>query len=174
MEFTSCCRVEFAAPVIETECHIRRLLNLSNKETTISSMHCTWSYINRVTWLRMNLIHDLTYCTVLTSVIELLGRHLAVKTGIYDCTWLCIHHIPDLSLTKLVISFSCDCIIWMHLHRKFIIDIKELDQKWELTSIIIIHLLAYDSLEVSLHNLSDGVTCKPAILDNRIFDSHIS
>ena len=61
----------------------------------------------------------------------------------------------------------------MHLNRKLVIDIQELDEQRELTSIIIIDILSDNSLKIGLHELAYGVAGKPAVFNNRIFNAHV-
>ena len=166
-------RIKLSSPVIKTESHIRRLLNFRNQKTTIRSMNRTWFNIYDISLLRIYHIKDFIYRTVLASVIKLLCCNITSKSTIQLCTRLSIHDIPDLCLSKAVISFCCNLVIRMHLHRKLVVDIKELDQKRELTSVKVHHILADYPFHVSLHELADRITGKPSVADNRIFDSHI-
>ena len=61
----------------------------------------------------------------------------------------------------------------MHLYGKFSLDVKELYQKRELTAIIIIDILTYDSFNICLHQLAYGISRKPAFLHHRILETHI-
>ena len=173
MSLSGCLRIEFASPVIQTEGHIRRLLDLGNKKAGIGCVHCSRCDVDDITLLRLNYIEDLLYSTCLAPVIELLSRHLLAEAHIHLCSRLGIHHIPDLSLAERVISFCRNLIVRMDLHRQPVIDVQELDQKRELASEIVVDILSYYPLKVGLHKFAYGVACEPAVGKHRILYAHI-
>ena len=61
----------------------------------------------------------------------------------------------------------------MDLYRQPVIDIKELDQKRELSSIIIIDFLTDDALKIGFHEFADRIAGKPSVGYDRIFDAHV-
>ena len=155
-------RIEFASPVIEAESHIRRFLDLGDKKASVCSMHRARSDIDDITLARLDNVKDFIYSSGVTSVIEFLSAYLAGKSAIHLCTRLGIHHIPDFRLSERIISLTSHLIIRMNLDRKLVIDIKELDQKRELSSIIFIDIFSDHSFKICLHDVSDSITCQPA------------
>ena len=109
----------------------------------------------------------------MTSVIEFLSGNLTVESAVHLRTRLGIHDIPYLRLAERVISFRSDLVIRMNLHRQFVVNIQELDQKRELTSVMIVYILSYHPLEIGLHDLAYGVSGKPSLGYHRIFKAHI-
>ena len=136
-------------------------------------MDSTWSDIYDITLSWLDDIEDFIHSTILAPVIELLSRNLAGESAVHLCSRLGIHHIPYLGLSERIISLSRDLVIRMHLNRKLVVDIQELDEQRELTSIIVIDILSDNSLKIGLHELAYGIACKPAICDNGIFNAHI-
>ena len=136
-------------------------------------MNCSWGNEQSITFLWINHIQNLLNCTVMTSVIELLSCYISIEAGVDLRTWLCIHHIPDLSLAQRIISFSSHFIVRVNLNREPVIDIKELYKQRKLSSIIIIYILAYYPLEICLHQIADCISSKPSVCNYRIFNTHI-
>ena len=165
MGLARCRRVKFPSPVVKTERHVRRLLNLGNQKASISSVNRARSDIYGIPFSRSNYVQDLVDCPVLAPVIELLRSHVPLEATIHLCTRLSIHDIPYLRLSERVVSFSSHLIIRMHLNGKLVIDIKELDEKRELTSIIIIHIFTHYPFKISLHDFADGIARQPSVAD---------
>ena len=61
----------------------------------------------------------------------------------------------------------------MDLDRELVMDIKELDQKRELTAIILIHVLSHNLLKISLHHIAESIAGKPSFAYDRILYAHI-
>ena len=167
------CRIELPAPVIEAESHIGRLLDLSYQKASVGSMYRSRSYIYDVTLSWSDDIEKFVHRSVLAPFVKLLRSHIPSETAIHLCTRLSIHDIPYLRLSERVVSFSSHLIIRMDLNGKLVIDIKELDQKRELTSIIIVDILAHDPFKIGFHDFAYGVSCKPAVADHRILNAHV-
>ena len=61
----------------------------------------------------------------------------------------------------------------MNLYGEFVIDVEELYQERELSSIIIINIFSDNALKVGLHDVADRISGKPSVADNRILNPHI-
>ena len=166
-------RIELTSPVVKSECHVRRLLDLSDEETSVCSMYCARSYIHNVSLLRIDDIEDLFHRAVLAPVIEFLGSDVTSESAIHLRTWLGVHDVPDFSLSQRIISFCSDLIVRMHLHGKLVVDVKKLDKQRELASIKVIHILSHDPLKIGLHDLAYCVSCQPSVLHHRILNAHV-
>ena len=166
-------RIQLPTPVIKPESHIRRLLNLCDEESSVSSMNRSRSDIYHITLLRLDHIQKLLSSTILALFIKLLCSHFTLEAAIHLRTRLCIHHIPDFSLSEGIISFYSHIIVRMHLYRKFVIYIKKLYQKRELTSIPFIHILSHYSFKISLHKVAHRITGKPTVCNYRVLGTHI-
>ena len=115
--------------IIQTVCHIRTLLDLTDQYTWSNGMNR--SIFNKITvsLFHWNLIQDLRQCTILDPAAHLCLICVSGKSTIQIRLWFTIHHIPQFIFPIFVFLLQCIIIPRMHLNRKTFSGINKLDQK---------------------------------------------
>ena len=164
MEFTGLAIHARTVIVVDAIGDIAGLLDLRQEDACTDGMNTTGREVEDIAGGNLMTCQHLGDGMVLYAFLIFFGGHLATETGIEIATGLSIEDVPHLALAHLTMDSLCHLVVGMHLDAEVFLGIDELNQKGQLTMILVVDrlsqnlygMLADDADEVATGILAIG------------------
>ena len=166
MEFTGLAIHARTVIVVDAIGDIAGLLDLRQENACTDGMNTTGREVEDIARGNLVTCQHLGDGMVLYAFLIFFGGHLATETGIEIATRLSIEDVPHLALTHLTMDALCHLVVGMHLDAEVFLGIDELNQKGQLTMILVVDRLSQNGLGVFGHDRDQVATCEGAIGDD--------
>ena len=153
--------------IVNTICHIRRLLHFYHKGTCPNTMYTASRYIEHITRPDSTCLKHLVKCTIMYTFFIFFWSDLLGETRYQSGPFIGRNNIPHFIFTKTVMTFFGQFIAWMNLNRQFLPRINKLNQQRELIAKTCIIRLANQFFPILTYHFGQ---CQPfvcAISHNR-------
>lgn len=118
----------FTAIIINPIRDVACFLNLSDQNTRADGVYSTRRYVVKLSLFSLETRKILKSRALGSTSEERVGRSFAREPGIDHSAGLGVNHVPHLSLASRAVASQSHLVVRMHLHRKVVASVNELDE----------------------------------------------
>ena len=163
VQFTAHARLIDAVPIVDAVGSVGSLLNLRDHDVRAKGMNTPRRDEKDIARFNLLIVQHITQSIVLHHFDIIHPSHFAIETHHEFGILVGMHHIPHFSFSIAYATFFSQFVIRMHLHRKPVVGIDNLQQQRELFAIFVEHGLAHQVAHEGLHEVIDFVALEIAI-----------